>query len=545
MPLAQTLVGRTLARALRLPPRTTAFEVVQRVRIPMRDGVDLVADHYRPTTPNPAGTLLVRTPYGRGYPVSVLFGSVYAARGYHVIVQSVRGTFGSGGEFNPFVNEIPDGADTAEWLRSQPWFTGSFGTMGASYLGFTQWALLTDPPPELAAAVITVGPHDISGPRWGAGSFGLDDFVGWSHSVAHQEEPGRVRQLVRTMRTRRLVARATAGIPVGHAGRKLFGKGAPWFESWLEHDQRDDPFWKPTQLQGALERSEVPVLLLTGWQDLFIEQTLEQYAQLRMRDVPVALTVGSWTHSDLLRRGAPTVVRESLAWFDTHLGDGHGARRRSPVRIHVNHDGWLDLDDWPPAMPEQVRYLQPGGRLGTSVPPDTAQPVTFTYDPADPTPTVGGGLLSPNRGYRRDDQLAERSDVLAFTGDALPQDVYVVGAPVIELTHSCDNPHHDLFIRLSEVDEKGRSRNVTDGYRRGTGDSETVTMKLDAVAHRFGAGSRIRVLVAGGSHPRFARNLGTGEPLATGTRLQPARHTVRLGDGASRLLLPAATRLPD
>jgi putative CocE/NonD family hydrolase len=535
---ARTLVGRTLGRLMGLPPHTAEYEVARRLRVPMRDGVELVADHYRPLTPNPAGTLLVRTPYGRSYPVSVLFGSIYAARGYHVIVQSVRGTFGSGGDFNPFMNEVADGADTAAWLRDQPWFTGSFGTMGASYLGFTQWALLTDPPPDMAASIITVGPHDISGPRWGTGSFGLDDFVGWNDSVSHQEDKGRLRNVVRMVRGRRPVARATAALPVGEAGRGLLGEGAPWFESWLEHSEHDDPFWAPTQLQAALERSEVPVLLLTGWQDLFIEQTLEQYARLRARDVPVAVTIGSWTHGQMLTRGAPTVLRESLAWLDTHLAGSRRAVRR-PVRIHVDHDGWLDLDDWPPPMPEQVRYLQPGGRLGDAVPPDTAPASTFTYDPADPTPTVGGRMLSPIGGYRNDSKLGTRADVLAFTGDSLPRDLYVVGNPVLELSHTCDNPHNDLFVRVSEVDARGRSRNVSDGYRRATTTSGSVTIELDPVAHRFRTGSRIRVLVAGGSHPRFARNLGSGEPLISGSRLRPATHTVQLGDGASRLRLPA------
>jgi putative CocE/NonD family hydrolase len=190
-------------------------------------------------------------------------------------------------------------------------------------------------------------------------------------------------------------------------------------------------------------------------------------------------------------------------------------------------------------MPEQVRYLQPGGRLGDAVPPDTAPASTFTYDPADPTPTVGGRLLSPAGGYRNDDKLAERSDVLTFTADTLSHDVYVVGNPTLELSHSCDNPNNDLFVRVSEVDAKGRSRNVSDGYRRGSQDSGVLTIELDAVAHKFRAGSRIRVLIAGGSHPRFARNLGTGESLLTGRRLRPATHTVHLGDGASRLRLPA------
>jgi uncharacterized protein len=538
---AKSLIGRTLGRLLGLPPHTTEYELARRVRVPMRDGVELLADHYRPLTTNPAGTLLVRTPYGRGYPVSVLFGSVYAMRGYHVIVQSVRGTFGSGGDFDPFMREAADGADTAAWLRDQPWFTGSFATMGASYLGFTQWALLTDPPPEMAAAIIIVGPHDISGPRWGTGTFGLNDFVGWNDSVSHQEESGRIRTVVRLLRARWLVAQATAGLPVGEAGRKLLGEGAPWFESWLDHSEHDDPFWAPTQLQTALERTEIPVLLLTGWQDVFIEQTLEQYTRLRSRGVPVAVTIGSWTHSHMLTKGAPTVLRESQAWLDTHLAGNPGAQR-SPVRIHVNHGEWLDLEDWPPEMPEQVRYLQPGGRLGDAVPPDTAPVRTFTYDPADPTPTVGGRLLSPEGGYRNDSRLAERADVLSFTGDMLAQDLYVVGSPVVELSHTCDNPHNDLFVRVSEVDAKGRSRNVSDGYRRGTSDSGTVRLELDAVAHRFRAGSRIRVVVAGGSHPRFARNLGTDEPLRTGKTLRAATHTIHLGDGASRLILPAGRR---
>ncbi len=109
-------------------------------------------DHYAPT--KATGTLLVRGPYGRGFPFSLVYAAIYAARGYHVILQSARGTFGSQGAFEPVVNEAADGADTVAWLRRQPWFTGRFATIGMSYLGLTQWAILEDPPPELAAAVI-------------------------------------------------------------------------------------------------------------------------------------------------------------------------------------------------------------------------------------------------------------------------------------------------------------------------------------------------------------------------------------------------------
>ena len=536
------LAGRTLSRLLRLPPHTCEF-AVHKVSVPMRDGVELKADHYAPATDTPAGTLLVRCPYGRRFPFAALYAGVYASRGYHVVFQSVRGTFGSGGEFDPMVNEVADGADTVAWLRRQEWFTGSFATIGLSYLGFTQWALLMDPPPEMKAAVITVGPHDVSGPRWGTGTFGLNDFLGWSDLVARQEEPNRLRALIGQVRSRRALARATMELPAGEAGRALLKSGATWWESWLDHPDADDPFWTALNIREALDRTEIPVLLIGGWQDLFLEQTLAQYERLRSRDVEVGLTVGSWTHSHLMTKAAPTVIRESLDWLGTHLG-GHRGRRRRPVRVFINGRGWAEMPEWPPAMPEQVRYLQPGGRLGDAVPPETAPTATFTYNPANPTPTVGGRLLSPEGGYRKDTALAQRADVLSFTGDRLPTDLFVVGTPVLEVAHSCDNPHNDLWVRISEVDARGRSRNVSDGYVGAAPDSGVVRIEMDAVAHRFRAGSRIRVLIAGGSHPRFARNLGTGEPLGTGSTLAPATHTVHLGDGASRLVLPAGPRPP-
>lgn len=510
----------------------------------MRDGVELIATHYAPDTAAPAGTLLVRCPYGRGFPFATLYGTVYAARGYHVLLQSVRGTFGSGGEFTPMVNEAADGADTVAWLRTQPWFTGSFATVGLSYLGYTQWALLVDPPPELKTAIVTVGPHDFNASTWGTGSFSLNDFLGWSDMVSHQEEPNRFRAAARQVQARRGVKRTTGELPLGEAARAFLGDGAPWYESWLEHPDAADPFWNALQANEALDRVDVPVLLLGGWQDLFLEQTLEQYRRLRARDVPTALTIGAWTHSQFMAKAAPTALRESLAWLDEHLG-GRPAPPRSRVRVEVRDHGWLDLDDWPPTMPDEVLYLQPAHRLGDVPADERAAPSVFTYDPSDPTPTIGGRLLSVDGGYRDDGALALRGDVLDFTGEPLDADLFVVGTPVVELAHDCDNPHHDVYVRLSDVDAEGRSRNVSDGFVRLTGDAGHVRLELDAIAHRFRAGSRIRVLIAGGSHPRFARNLGTGEPVISGQSLKPATHTVHHGRGGqSRLTLPAGPGAP-
>lgn len=531
--------GRALGRLLRLPAETTGY-TVNRVQVPMRDGVELVADHYAPTD-NTVGTLLLRGPYGRAFPFSLMFAAPYAARGYHVVLQSVRGTFGSGGVFEPMVREADDGADTVAWLRRQPWFTGRLGTVGLSYLGFTQWAILRDPPPELAAAVIIAGPHDFSVSAWGTGTFTVNDFLGWSDLVAHQEDGGWIRAGTRQLRARRRVARAAGEVPLGASGRALLGEGAPWYESWLEHPDLDDPFWDGLRFSRALDQVRVPVLLVGGWQDPFLAQTLEQYRRLRDRDVDVALTVGPWTHTQLLTKGLPTIARESLAWLDSHLGAASAKARRSPVRVFVSGRGWREPPDWPPAASEHAMYLQPGGGLADTPPPAAQhmKPATFRFDPADPTPTIGGPLLTTDSGYRDDSRLARRNDVLAFTSGPLGEDLDVLGNPVVELAHTSDNPHVDVFVRVSDVDARGRSVNVSEGYRRLSGEllnGDMVRLELDAAAHRFRAGSRIRVLIAGGWHPRYARNLGTGEPVLTGRQMRSATHAVHFG--TSRLLLP-------
>ena len=545
MPILEPVTGirpidRAVSRALKLPPPTTGYRVHRRLPVPMRDGVILRADHYSPETHRPLGTILVRGPYGRELPLSIIYAQVYAARGYHVVFQSVRGTFGSGGDFIPMVHEADDAADTVAWLREQPWFTGTFGTVGLSYLGFTQWALLSDPPPELAAAVVTVGPHDLHTSSWGTGAFALNDFLGWSDMVANQETSA-LGRLAFQLRARRRLTEAVSGVPLNEAGRALLGEGSPWYESWIEHPDPDDPFWERMRHPAALDRCQVPVLLLSGWQDIFVDQTIDQYRQLRDRGVDVAMTIGPWTHEQMVTKAAGQTVAETLEWLGAHLGGRRVAPRAAPVRAYVTgrtRPGWIDLPDWPPATVDRILHLAPGGRLETEPPPSTARSSVFRYDPADPTPTVGGRLLTRDSGYRDDARLAQRDDVLSFIGPPLQEPLSVCGHPVVELAYETDNPHFDVFVRLSEVDPNGRSRNVSDGFGRfSSAPAGPIRLELDPVAHRFSVGSRLRVLVAGGCHPRFARNLGTGEPAISGRAMRPSTHTVRHGD-SSTLTLP-------
>jgi putative CocE/NonD family hydrolase len=516
---AAAAVSKMLSRAWSLPPQRNFVAIERNVQVPMSDGTVLLADHYLPITSQPAATVLVRCPYGRGAPFSLLQAQLVAERGFHVLLQSCRGTFGSGGQFEPMRREASDGQDTVAWLRGQSWFDGRLATFGASYLGFVQWALALDPPPELVAAVVVVGPHDFSRTAYRNGAFDLYNFLSWSDLIVHQERVNPVSGVVRTVTADRRLRRALDRAPLTEGARDLLGTGAPWFETWLEHPQLTDPFWAPLQCGTALERISVPTLLIGGWQDLFLEQTIEQFGALAERGVPTRMLIGPWTHVDTATKAGPAFA-EGLAWLERHAGQvpGEPATGHS-VRYWVGGAReWREMATWPPdGQTPQRWHLGPDGTLSPKEPPD-GTPATFRYDPADPTPSVGGAILALNAGVRDNRAVEQRPDVLVFTSEPLGEPIEVIGDVTAELHVTRDNPNADLFVRLCDVDPPGdaksRSRNVCDGIVRLTDAdplSGTVRVSLIGAAHRFGRGHRLRLQVAGGAHPRFARNPGNGQ----------------------------------
>lgn len=528
-------------RLFKLPAGRHDYTVVHGVPVPMRDGVELLTDIYTPVT-EPAGTVLIRTPYGRSSLVAHLMARPYAAHGYRVVNQSCRGTYGSGGQFEPFKHEVDDGADTVAWLRTQPWFDGRFALCGASYLGYTAWAIMTDPPPELACAVIAVTAHDNHWVVHGSGAFSLEQILSLLDGFGHLEA-GLLGGTVRAVATRRRLNRGFNELPLARAQDTVLAGSSMPYRDWLTATDPENPLWQPMRLTRALEQVNVPVLLQEGWQDRFPAQMIEQYEQLRRRGVDVGLTIGPWTHVEVGTKGLGVVTQESLDWLADHLARTGPGRRSDRVRIYVTGaDQWRGLPEWPPPTTEQVLYLHPQGKLAETRPSPTAGPSRFSYDPADPTPAVGGQVINPAIGGRRDNRKLEaRDDVLTFTGPPLTEPLEVIGAPNVELVHHTDNPHADLFVRLCEVSSNGRSVNISDGFRRLEPErsSGTISIQLDAMAHRFRPGTRIRLQVSGGAHPRYARNLGTDEEPATGTRLAPSARTISHGDGGySRIVLP-------
>ena len=532
----QRLGDRVLAALLKLPPASGGYTVTEDIPVVVRDGTTLFVDHYAPTGPA-RGTILVRSPYGRNQMQTAIYARPYAARGYHVVLARCRGTFGSGGTWEPMVHEVDDAADTVDWLRKQSWFGGRFATLGASYLGFTQWALLQDPPPELAAVIIQVGPHDFAGAAYQGGAFALNDMLGWGEIVAHQEDYGLLRGAVRAATVAQRIDGALRSLPVAESGAQLLGNHGAWFRQWVSTRDLNSGHWPKMRLAESLDRVHVPVLIHTGWQDIFFQQAMEQYHHLRARGVEVAMTVGPWGHLDIEAKATPKLMAESLNWLSVHL-EGAESRRSAPVKVFVTGaNRWEDHPVWPPETTEHLLYPLLDGELGDRRIESPAS-VSFTYDPADPTPSVGGRLMFTHGGYKDDTPLTLRDDVWTFTGPVLTSPLEIAGTPVVQLAQHTDNPHADVFVRVSDVDPKGKSHNVTEGFIRldPTVPVELVHLELDAVAHRFSPGHRIRLIVAGGSHPRFERNLGTGADPATSTELAVSRRTIDLT--RSYLMLP-------
>ena len=452
------VLDRAVAWHWKLPKATHGFRIEPDHPVPMRDGITLLTDHYVPSNNQGRGTILIRTPYGRGAPINV-DARMFARRGYRV-VGSRRGQFGSGGQFRPFAAEMDDGQDTVAWLREQPWFDGRLATYGASYLGWTQWALLVDPPPELRTAVIIAASHDQTESTMGTGAFRLHGQASTWARVTLTQERGSLAAAWAFARAAKLNAATVTALPLADGIDGALGHRAPWFRAWLSTPDRSDPLWEGCNASAALDNVSVPIRLVSGWQDMNLIQTMRQYETLHERGLDVTLTVGPWTHLQVVSRGGERGPGDNLDWMAEHLAGDPITRKHQPVRIHpTGTDEWRDYPQWPPLSTEVVHYLQPSAGLTTSQAPAGAS--SFTYDPAHPTPTVGGPLNGREAGVRDNRDLEARPDVLTFTTAALAEALEIIGTPVVELDHTTSNPYADIFVRLCDVDAGQAARTTS------------------------------------------------------------------------------------
>jgi len=375
------LSSHLIERVLRLdPPLTRDLAVRRDLRVPMPDGVVLLADLWAPRASTASlPTALLRSPYGRRGLLGSGLARPLAERGFQVLIQSTRGTFGSGGVFDPMRQEREDGLATLDWVVKQAWFDGSIVLIGGSYLGYVQWAVADRLPPEVKAMIPQVTDSALTLEFLRPDGLSLETPFGWGVMVAGQERRG---ALLRALAQERRNRQALAALPLGQADAAAAGHRVGYVQDILACDA-GDPRWAGIDHTDRVAGVTVPVSSIGGWYDIFLPGQLRDFAILQEAGRPAWLTVGPWTHLSL----DGTALRESIAFGLAHAR-GEPPPPRAPVRLYVmGEEAWRDFGAWPPPgyLPERF-HLQPGGVLDRTPPRPGGPPPS----PGGPPPVLAG-----------------------------------------------------------------------------------------------------------------------------------------------------------
>lgn len=571
------LVAAAFACGFAFVAAADGMRVERDVAVPMRDGVVLRADVYRPAGDGKHPVLVFRTPYGKHF--SAESDGVHrkaVERGYVAVLQDVRGRYASDGIFDPYRQEGRDGYDTIEWAASQTWSDGRVGTYGLSYPGAVQWLAAMEKPPHLLAMAPAM---TFSSPRRFFYMNGIFD-RSWLPWIYQNVAPD---------------ARRRLGMPVGEDAEESWQavadefqsflplrdlpwlrKEAPYYFEWLAHPP-EDPWWNWAELRGRYDRVSAAVLNLSGWYDdaYGVEGAATNHnglvqarsGQARSR---THLVLGPWEHgaSSTMssRAGELDFGADAAIGYDELILDFHDHYIRGidnrfstepPVRYFVmGANEWHDARSWPPpAGRVEALYFHAAsdGGTGRLRPAAVAEPDSRTVFTAHPKQPVADAHDSPGaHDYRA---LATRDDVLSFDTEPLAEELLAAGDVTAELHASCDCRDFDLWVRLQDVHPDGSAYNLmgpgNDVVRASYRDPVAGRQPLDPgqvyelrvptlmTATRFGKGHRIRVQISASFDPHLSRNLQTGESEVVSAESRPAEITIHHDDGhASRLLLP-------
>src|SRR5579875_3149744 len=516
------------------------------VKVPMRDGVILRADIYRPKQEGRFPVLLERTPYNKAGGAD--FGYKAAASGYVVIIQDVRGRYTSEGEWYPFRYESEDGYDTVEWAAALPYSNGKVGMCGGSYVGATQMLAAIAHPPHLAGIcpVVTASNYH-SNWTYQGGAFEQWFNESWTSGLEQDTN-------------------AMAGIwelPLSHYSLFQVPRGslrlnspedlAPYFLDWLAHPNYDE-YWKRWSIEEHYDAITVPALTVAAWYDIFQGGSLRNYEGIRDHGGSEAarngqhllVTVGG--HAGIGRKigevdFGPEAAQYNesaitLAWYDYLFKGVHNQFAGKPVRIFVmGRNQWRDEETWPLRRAQATAYflhssslansLRGNGVLSTEV-PGQEPPDQYVYDPANPVPTTGGPLCCDPQhlpaGPRDQRAVESRDDVLVYSTPPFNSDVEVTGPVRVELYAKSSAVDTDFTAKLVDVWPDGFAQNLTEGIIRARyrdsqeaphlmnpGQIYRFTIDLWSTSNVFRKGHRLRLEISSSNFPRFDRNLNTGE----------------------------------
>lgn len=573
--------------------RPVAVHVLGHVRVPMRDGVELDADVYRPESDADLPVVLMRLPYGKrvwqgqGVPTP----EKVAAAGYIVVVQDVRGRFESGGLFDSPRQELLDGYDSVQWAAALPGSTGRVAMYGPSYLAHVQWAAALEHPPALTSILPMVSPNDsvLDGYFVRGGALELGSRISWAVEAIAPDELARrpgielsVAEEIVAERKRQLMScelAATRPLRLLADDSTFLGTAVQeWGYSWEELAAM------PAMTRGRYAELDLPVFLIGGWFDGFLGSTLAQYEGLHAAGVahPLHLVVGPWSHmgagatagdADFGPSASHAHMGEDLPledqhirWFEaTLLGRDEVLAEVPPVRLFVmGENRWASFEAFPPRAAPVDLYPTSDGSLARAPEPN-ATAVSYTYDPRTPAPTIGGATLLADRPPGPIDQrpLYDRDDIVSFVSEPLGEQLTVIGYVEATLVASSDAPDTDFVMRLCDVLPDGRALPVADGIIRASarnlydhtgwtgeiapaqrlnGEPVEYRFNLWATAYAFQPNHRIRLDITSSSFPRWDPNPNTGRGAWDAADYRSAIQSIHVGGpAASRIRLPTVS----
>ena len=569
MGTAWVLRYRLLALYLGISQPVYSRMVVQEdVMVSLRDGVRLATDIYRPDAPGTFPAVIVRLPYNKEPAREIKFGRftfrpgiLFAQRGLVLITQDVRGRYASEGDFYAFGNEREDSEDVLKWLNEQDWFNGDLGAMGPSYLGYTQWALAPNAGDTLKCMAPMVVSADLREMFYRGGAVSLMSGGGWAVDVGEHED-GDIPDEFKT---------GMWHLPL-HEVDDASGSDVDFYNDWVAHPMRD-AYWDHLDIRREIPNITTPALLMGGWYDLAAGCMLEDYIALRKSAGSEAarnprLIMGPWVHGDQRgdrdfgeEAGPMLLVPKMFNWNDYWLR-GVGKLPEKPVSIFVmGINQWRDEDDWPLERAVYTPYyLHSGGGANTAngdgvlneMAGASGSPVdSYTYDPANPVPSVGGCFMGKGMGPMKQQDVESREDVLVYTSGPMPAPLEITGPVrcVLYAATSCEDT--DFTVRLCDVSPDGTSINLVEGIVRGRfreegndtpltpGEVYRYEIDLWATSNVFLKGHQMRVQVSSSNFPQFDRNTNLYGPFAQQAEYITAEQTIYHNEQyPSHIILP-------
>jgi len=502
----------------------------QTIAMRTRDGCRLDTTVWRPEAPGRWPVLLMRQPYGRAIASTLVYAhpAWYAAQGYIVAIQDVRGTGSSEGSFRLFLDEESDGAEAVDWAADLPGSDGAVGMYGFSYQANTQYLALAGGG-ALRAMAPAMGGWDMRADwAWDNGAFRLGPNLGWglqmgflkaAHDGAHEA--------AHAMRN------AAQSLPLNDAQRtrpaviRTYGEWTH-YQAWLDHPEAG-PFWDAFAPKARLAAHDlnVPMLHVGGWYDQMLMGTLDAFEAIGARSTAEqALHVGPWTHQPWGRRvgavdlgpaASSPIDAAQIAWFDRHLKGRDGA----PGGLHLFDLGardWKHFGAWPETRPTRF-YLGSDGLAAAAssgiLRAEEGAPGSdyFVHDPWRPAPVMGGHGSAP-AGMQDRAGLDDRADVAVYTSAPLTEKMFLCGRVTASLELEADQPSFDIDAVLSMVDPGGRAWCLAQGHARLDAPATHVDLPMRATCVTVPPGHALRLSLAGAATPSYAVNPGTGAAAA-------------------------------